>query len=412
MASPTVLILPTSSPLSFTPYSSSMIWDSSARSSESTSSSSKVDSSLMSSASGPNWTSASRTVVSTASGVTVSGMSWFLSLVQGWCGLSTHAAVDEQRRAGHVAGVVGGEEAHGGGNFLGRARPLGGHGLHDGVGDVLGHRGGDEAGGDRVEGHAALRHLGGDGLGHADQAGLGGRGVGLAGAGARPDDRRDVDHAAEAGLDHRAHRPARHAEGGGQVRVDDLVPLLVLELDREPVGGDAGVVDEREHRAELCLELGEEVVGDAVGIGYVALDGDGLAAGFLDRLDGLLGALLVGAVVDSDVPAVGGQRDRDRGTDALGGAGDECGGVVRSGLLAHAGPPHSRTAPPHVTPAPTAATSTVSPGCSRSSSRANASASGIEAADVLPMSPRESAQRSTGTWSRSATAFVMRALAW
>src|SRR6185436_208043 len=73
-ASPTVLILPTSSPLSFTPYSSSMIWDSSARSSESTSSSSKVDSSLMSSASGPNWTKASRTVVSTASEITVSGM--------------------------------------------------------------------------------------------------------------------------------------------------------------------------------------------------------------------------------------------------------------------------------------------------------------------------------------------------
>src|SRR3954452_7410416 len=102
-----------------------MIWDSSARSSESTSSSSNVDSSLMSSASGPNWTRASRTVVSTASGVTVSGISMVLSLV-GSVGLSAHAAVDEQRRAGHVAGVVGGEEAHGGGGLLGRAPPLGG----------------------------------------------------------------------------------------------------------------------------------------------------------------------------------------------------------------------------------------------------------------------------------------------
>ena len=72
-ASPTVLILPTSSPLSFTPYSSSMICDSSARSSESTSSSSKVASSLISSGSGPNCARASRTVVSTASGVMVSG---------------------------------------------------------------------------------------------------------------------------------------------------------------------------------------------------------------------------------------------------------------------------------------------------------------------------------------------------
>src|SRR6202012_6139595 len=41
IASPTVLILPTSSPLSATPYSSSMIWESSARSSESTARSAK-----------------------------------------------------------------------------------------------------------------------------------------------------------------------------------------------------------------------------------------------------------------------------------------------------------------------------------------------------------------------------------
>ena len=38
------------------------------------------------------------------------------------------------------------------------------------VADVLGHVGVDEAGRDRVDGHAAARDLGGDGLGQADQA--------------------------------------------------------------------------------------------------------------------------------------------------------------------------------------------------------------------------------------------------
>src|SRR5205823_4478714 len=81
-ASPTLLIFLTSSPLSSTPYCSSMIWESSARSSESTSSSSNVASREISAGSTPNWGSASAIVFSTASEVmVVVGM---LDLLR-WC---------------------------------------------------------------------------------------------------------------------------------------------------------------------------------------------------------------------------------------------------------------------------------------------------------------------------------------
>jgi hypothetical protein len=73
-ASPTVLIWATSSPLSWTPNSSSMICESSARSSESTSSSSNVASREICDSSTPNCGRASVTTFSTWSGVTVVAM--------------------------------------------------------------------------------------------------------------------------------------------------------------------------------------------------------------------------------------------------------------------------------------------------------------------------------------------------
>src|SRR4029079_6983309 len=113
----------------------------------------------------------------------------------------------------------------------------------------------------------------------------------------------------------------------------------------------------------------------------------GLAAGLGDRGDGALGAFLVGAVVDRDGPAVGGQRLRDRGADALAGARDERGRLLGA---AHE-IPHSTMPAPHVKPAPIAAISTFWPGRRRLSSRSRLSVSGIEAALVLAMCATESA---------------------
>ena len=81
-------------------------------------------------------------------------------------------------------------------------------------------------------------------LRHADDAGLGGGVVGLAGVAAGADHRGDVDDAAAARLHHAAHHRARQAEDRLQVGVDHLVPVLVLHAQRQVVARDAGVVDQ------------------------------------------------------------------------------------------------------------------------------------------------------------------------
>src|SRR4028118_1028997 len=119
MASPTVLISATSEDLSSTPSFSSTIWDSSARSRESTSRSSKVASRLTSSLAGPKSAMASTTVVSTCSGVTCVDM----LVSSGWLG--AHAAVDVERGAGDIPGAIRAQEGDARGDLLGPAGAAG-----------------------------------------------------------------------------------------------------------------------------------------------------------------------------------------------------------------------------------------------------------------------------------------------
>src|SRR4051812_38201259 len=165
IASPTVFRFSTSAELNFTPYSSSTICDSSARSSESMSSSSNVASRLIAVGSAPNVSSALEMVVST----------WVASVVVDIvCVLLSggHAAVDIQSCSGHVGGRVGGEEAHASGDLVGFAWPSRRHRLKDLGRNVLCHVSGDESRCDSVYRHALPRDLRRDRFGHPDQASL------------------------------------------------------------------------------------------------------------------------------------------------------------------------------------------------------------------------------------------------
>ena len=210
-------------------------------------------------------------------------------------------------------------------------------------GEVGGHVGVDEARRDRVDGHAAARDLGGDGLGHADQAGLRRRVVGLPGVGARADDRGDVDHAAVAGADHRraarAGSAGRRRRGSCRSRASQSsswiwraspsarTPALLTSASTGPSSSSARAEQRRRPRR----------------VGDVAVQRRGAAAGRLDRLDDAPAPVRVGAVVDADGPAVGGQRAGDRGADAARGAGDEgawpLGRLIARPPLEHAGAP-------------------------------------------------------------------------
>src|SRR5215207_11087965 len=157
-----------SSPLSCTPYSSSTIWASSTKSSESMSSDSKVASGLIWSGSAPNSSSAENTRLSISSRVAVAAISFSISLSLS----GREAPVDGQAHAGHVRGALGRQEAHALGHLIRRAGSLRRHVLQQVVCDALGHFGLDRAGGHRVHGHSATGHLRGDGPRHRDETRL------------------------------------------------------------------------------------------------------------------------------------------------------------------------------------------------------------------------------------------------
>src|SRR5690606_14089257 len=118
------------------------------------------------------------------------------------------------------------QERDGGGDVVGGAQAAEGdlveHGGALGVGEGLGHVGFDEAGGDDVDGDAAGADFTGEGFAEADDAGLGGDVVGLAGVAHDADHGGDVDDAALALLHHAAQAGFGEPEDRGEVGVDDL----------------------------------------------------------------------------------------------------------------------------------------------------------------------------------------------
>src|SRR3954468_4844031 len=396
--------------------------------------SSKRESGLTFSGSSPNSTSAEITLSVNWSFVAV--VIWLLSL-----GLRGHAAVNGQHRAGHVRGLVGGEKSDAGGDVLGGPGPPSGYRVEQPArpigflavrGEVLRQLGLDQAGRDGVNRHPAAGDLDGQGRGESNQSRLGGGVVRLSRVGPEADDRRDVDHPAEAPAHHRADRLAREPEGRRQVDVDDAAPFIVAQPHREVVRGDAGIVDEHQDRAEVVAYAREHLVGRR-GIGNVGDDCEGGTAVVLDRAGDRFGAVPVAGVVHGDGPAIGGQGPRGGCTDSAGGAGDQRttsvldARVLRGGgrggtrfmakprcssAGAHAAPSHSTIPAPQVRPAPKAESSTRDPLRSGPVDAASESAMGMLAAEVLPYSARQSITRSGGRSSRSPTAEMIRELAW
>ena len=136
------------------------------------------------------------------------------------------------------------------------------------LGELRGHVGVDEAGGDDVRGDAAAAELARQRAGDADQPGLGRGVVGLAGGPGLPHHARDEDETTAAQPDHALGRAPRDAQGADEVRVDDRVDVLVGHPQDQGVAGDAGVGDGDLHRAELGLHAVEGGV-DARAVGDV-----------------------------------------------------------------------------------------------------------------------------------------------
>ncbi len=162
----------------------------------------------------------------------------------------------------------------------------------DALGGGGGHVGDDEAGGDGVGGDAELAELLGEGLGEALETGLGGGVVDLAAVAERRGGGQ-VDDPAELGVHHvLLDRPCDIRNAPRRCTFMTVSQSDVAHLEEQVVAEHARVVDEDRGRAQLGgdprdggLDLG--LVGD------VAADGERLAAGGGDLLDGVLAGGLV-----------------------------------------------------------------------------------------------------------------------
>src|SRR5690606_6512677 len=172
------------------------------------------------------------------------------------------------------------------------------------------HVGVDEPGRDHVDGDAARTVLARQGAGEADETGLGGRVVGLAGLAEQADHGGDEDDAAAPEPHHGPDGPLGDAVGAREVGVDDVGEGLLLHHRQEGVLGDAGVGDQDLDRALLRLDLVEGGL-DVGHAGHVAPD----AEEPLRRLSRAVG--------DGDGVAGGGEFTGDREAYAAIASGDE-----------------------------------------------------------------------------------------
>src|SRR5712692_4516099 len=121
-----------------------------------------------------------------------------------------HPAVDVQHVAGDVAGLVAGQKDNGRGDlFIGAHPPErdpGNHRVLDLLRQRIGHRRGDEARRNGIDGDVARGHFDGDGLGQPNQSGLGRHIVRLAGVAGLRNHRGDVNDPARAPPQHRSER--------------------------------------------------------------------------------------------------------------------------------------------------------------------------------------------------------------
>ena len=127
--------------------------------------------------------------------------------------------------------------------------------------DGPGHLGGRDRH-DRVDGDVRARQLQRPGTGHGDDAGLGGRVVGLPEVAALPGGRGDQDQPAAGALLAHADRGSTGAgERAAQVHVDDGVEVVVGHLPQHPVAQDAGVGDQDVEPPERVDRRGDQQVG-------------------------------------------------------------------------------------------------------------------------------------------------------
>ena len=237
--------------------------------------------------------------------------------------LAHPAAIDKQRLARNVAGVIGGKEGDGlsdvGRRSRASQRDLRDH-LGKNVGVVhhpAGHRRVDQAGMNAVDADAGWANLGGHVAREGFDGQLAGRIMRASGKDLSRLDGTDVHDGALAAL--RNQPPAEDLRGHPaalQVHVDHVLPLLVRQLQERDDGLDAGVVDQDVDGTELLPRLCEQAF-EIFAFGDIARDGERAAPKPTYVIGDLFRPRIELQVVDDDVRAFRGEGLRDAAADAL-----------------------------------------------------------------------------------------------
>src|SRR5882672_9100118 len=239
---------------------------------------------------------------------------------------SADTAVDGDDLARDVARLLGGEEHRQRRDLFGSSHaphrsPLAdlGRGHAD---ERTAHVGLDQSRRDRVHGDAPRAEL----PRQRDREGVHAalrRGVAhLAAARARRQHRAHVDDASPAQAEHVPGGQTRAAKDAVEIGLEQRRPLVVGGLDEEPLAADPRVVDQDIEAARARDDGADQRLGVGA-VAHVGLVHEAVTARRLDRVQRLLGALVLLAIVDAHRGARASQADRDRPADAPRGAGHE-----------------------------------------------------------------------------------------
>src|SRR5213592_1115337 len=236
------------------------------------------------------------------------------------------AAVHVQHLPGDVACVRGGEERDRRGDLLGRGDAArGNHVRVKGpllVVEPRRHVRLDQAGGDRVHGDAARRHLARQRLREPDHARLRRRIRRLPRVAHLRHHRGEIHDPPVPGADHGTDRGLGTVEDAGQVGAQDPLPVLLLEPQEERVHGHARIVDEEVEPPVLVNDVLHPDT-HRLGVADVEAGRGRAAAGGGDQAHRLFGRGRVLAEVDHRRRPGGRKAQRDGAPDAARAAGHE-----------------------------------------------------------------------------------------
>ena len=240
-----------------------------------------------------------------------------------WIQSGCQAAVDADHLSMNIHGGLAAEKFDDRGDIVHLPETgQGDHGEDLVFGEIGGHVGFDEAGGDDVDADVSFADFAGEGLAGADQSCLGGGIIDLPGLPNLPGDGGDRDNPAFAGAEHRKQNGIHDVVEAVQIGADDRTPFFGLHPDEKIVSRNSGV--ENDNGRAGFFGFGAERFFRRFKIGDIEAEEFTFSAEGFYLTGGFLGLLVIAAVGEPDIAAGFGEPEGDGSADSSTAAHDQC----------------------------------------------------------------------------------------